>query len=378
MFQRTIYILSLLLTCASAHAQWDSVTGTVATIGETDEHWFTVKGRGTGFIIDGDAGEVKGTLVLSDFTTALRPLMSQNKIFAYGSYYTRDYYGDREDIVLVLDASTTLPILEIPIPPKAAGLGHAGAISLLKEKYLAVWNITPATSISLVDIERNEFVGEIALPGCAFVYAIADGFIMPCGDGTIQYLEITDEGTETERTRSEQFFNVLEDPILDYAVPTADGWMFISMDGLVYEVTVNNGRVLVSDPWTINPESDGIADINGVKRTNDDDWRLSGRQPFTYSAANEELFVLMHKGGGQETFEDPATEVWAFNTRTQRRGYRLEAEEGETFSSIQITQDEDPILIVGGSAGIEIYKPTSGKKLREIDVNSGQIQNLYD
>ncbi len=378
MLQRTIYILSLFLTCASANAQWDSVVGTVATIGETNEHWVSVRGRDTAFLIDGDAGEVKGTLTLSSFSPAIRPHMSANKIYAYGSFYTRGYYGDREDVVLIFDASTTIPIAEIPIPAKAAGIGHSGMISLLKDKFLGIWNITPATSFTLTNIQTNEVVGEIATPGCAMIYALQDGFIMPCGDGTIQYIELSEEGAEIERIRSDVFFNVMEDPILDYAVPAGDGWMFVSMDGLVYEVSVENGEVLVTEPWTINPESNDIADINGVKRTVDDDWRLGGRQPFTYSEFTKELFVVMHKGGGQETFEDPGSEVWAFDTVTQRRGYRLEAEEGDNFSSIQITQDMDPILIVSGNGGVRIHEPKSGKKLREIDIGGGLIQNLYD
>ena len=86
MFQRTIYILCLVLSCASANAQWDNVTGTVASIGDTNDHWFSVRGRDTAFLIDGDAGEIKGTLILSKFSPAIRPHMSANKIYSYGSF----------------------------------------------------------------------------------------------------------------------------------------------------------------------------------------------------------------------------------------------------------------------------------------------------
>ncbi|MFM1897653.1 MAG: hypothetical protein RLZZ385_2727 [Pseudomonadota bacterium] len=378
MLQRTICFLSLVLWGAAANAQWDSVTGTVATIGETNEHWFSVRGRDTAFLIDGDAGEVKGTLVLSRFSPAIRPHMAVNRIYSYGSYYSRGYYGDREDVVLIFDASTTEPVGEIPLPPRSAGIGHSGMISLLKDTYLGVWNISPATSFSVTNIRTNEFVTEIATPGCAMIYAIEDGFIMPCSDGSIQYIELTDAGEETERTRSEVFFNTLEDPVFDYAVPAGDGWLFLSLEGQVFEVTVSNGRVLVSEPWSINPPSDGEADINGVKRTNDDDWRISGRQPFAYNHETGYLMTIMHQGGGQETFEDPGTEIWGFNIRTQRRGYRLAAEEGEDFSSVQLTPDADPLMIVTGSEGVGIYHPQSGKKLREVNISGGLIQNLYE
>ena len=320
MFQRTIYILCLVLSCASANAQWDNVTGTVASIGDTNDHWFSVRGRDTAFLIDGDAGEIKGTLILSKFSPAIRPHMSANKIYSYGSFYSRGYYGDREDVVLIFDASTTVPIAEIPLPPKTAGIGHSGMIALLKDEYLGVWNISPATSFSVTNIQTNEFVTEIETPGCAMIYAIEDGFIMPCSDGTIQYVALTNAGMEGSRVRSESFFNGIEDPIMDYAVKTGDGWMFVSLEGMVFEVTVTNGSVNVSEPWSINPESNGVADINGVMRTDDDDWRIGGRQPFAFNASTGYLMTVMHKGGGQETFEDPGTEIWAFNIRTKRRG----------------------------------------------------------
>ncbi len=379
MLQRTIYFLSLVLCCASANAQWDSVVGSVATIGETNEHWVSVRGRDTAFLIDGDAGEVKGTLILSRFSPAVRPHMSENKIYAYGSYYSRTYYGDREDVVLIFDASTTKPIGEIELPPKSAGIGHSGMIGLLKDKFLSVWNITPATSFSVTNIQTNEFITEIATPGCAMIYPIEDGYIMPCTDGTVQYIELTDEGMETERTRSDVFFNALEDPILDYAVQMGDeGWMFMSMEGLIFEVTVENGRVLVTEPWSINPITNGEVDINGVTRLNDDDWRIGGRQAFAYNHATGYLMTVMHKGGGQETFEDAGTEVWAFNVKTQRRGYRLEAEGSDTISSVQLTADENPLMILAGSDGIKIHDPASGKKLREVNVSGSLIQNLYE
>ena len=62
------------------------------------------------------------------------------------------------------------------------------------------------------------------------------------------------------------------------------------------------------------------------------------------------LAIIMHQGGGQETFEDPGTEIWVFSTVSQRRGYRLAMEDGRMVSSVQITQDEDPLMLlsVGG------------------------------
>ena len=85
----------------------------------------------------------------------------------------------------------------------------------------------------------------------------------------------------------------------------------------MFEVTVDGGSVVVSEPWSINPpDEEDAVDLNGVPIEPDDDWRIGGRQPFAYNAENNLLVTLMHEGGGQETFEDAGTEIWAFNVGT--------------------------------------------------------------
>ena len=71
-----------------------------------------------------------------------------------------------------------------------------------------------------------------------------------------------------------------------------------------------------------------------------------GNQAYAYNGKAEVLAVVMHQGGGQESFEDAGTEVWVFSTRSQRRGYRIALEDGETVTSVQMTQDEDPLLLL--------------------------------
>ena len=87
--------------------------------------------------------------------------------------------------------------------------------------------------------------------------------------------------------------------------------------------------------------------------------------------------MVMHQGGGQESFEDAGTEVWIFSTRSQRRGYRIALEDGETVTSVQMTQDEDPLLLLAVSGTIQVREPVTGRLIRTIEDLSGTIQNLY-
>ncbi len=379
MFKRLIYLVMLAISATTANAQpWDTVVGDALEVGETGPHWFSVRGREIAYLIDGDTGRVGGTLTLSRFSPAIRPHMEQGLIYAYGSFYTRNTYGDRIDLVIAYDANTTQPVTEIEIPAKAAGIGHSGMIGLMNDRFIGVWNITPGISVSIIDTQTNEFVTEISTPSCAGVYPVDTGFIMACADGRAQLIELGENGEEIGRRRSDVFFDLLEDPVYDYAVASADGWIFMSMEGLVYEVTVENGEVLVTDPWSINPPDSENPDRNGIVIEPDDGWRIGGRQPFAYSADTGILVTVMHEGGGQETFEDPGTEIWAFNMPTRRRGYRLALEGAEEISSVQLTQDEDPLLLVAVDGNIEIRNPETGSLIRVVeDISGGLIQNLY-
>lgn len=360
----------LALGASAAEQQWDTVIGAVAEVGEPTPHWFSLRNNDTGYLIDGDAGEVRGTLTLSMFSPALQPHVTAGRIYSYGSFYTRTYYGDRSDFVLIYDLKTATPVQEVEIPPKSAGIGHSGMIGLIDERFIGVWNITPATSVSIVDPERGSFIGEISTPGCAGVYPVWRGFLMACGDGALQYVALDGQGKEAARHRSDPFFSVEEDPVYDYAVPTRDGWLFVSFEGLVFEATWSGDAFQISEPWSIFSEDDEQADA-------DEGWRIGGRQPFAYNARTGTLVTLMHQGGGQETFEDPGTEIWAFSTATGRRGYRLKLD--EPARGLQLTADDEPLLIVSPdeSENLQIRDGLTGRLLRTMsDMAGGLIQNL--
>ena len=378
MFLRLLLTVIVTASAASATAQpWDTVLGDALDMPETDPHWVSVRGRGVAYLLDADSGKVGGTLDISNFTPAVRPAMDRERIYAYGSFYTRGTYGDRTDVLIGFDTNTTLPVSEVEIPPKAAGIGNPGMIGLINDRFIGVWNITPAITVSIVDLDSNEFVTEISIPNCAGVYPAGEGFISSCANGTIQYVEIDSNGEEAERFSSEVFFDLFEDPVLDYAVPSNDGWVFMTMEGMVYEAQVNGDEVAISVGWPINPPDTGATDRNGMTLSNDDDWRLGGRQPYAYSSNSEVLAVIMHQGGGQETFEDPGTEVWVFSTVSQHRGYRLAMEGGRMVNSVQITQDDDPLMLLSVGSDIEVREPVTGRLVRTIENLSGTIQNLY-
>jgi methylamine dehydrogenase heavy chain len=46
-------------------------------------------------------------------------------------------------------------------------------------------------------------------------------------------------------------------------------------------------------------------------------------------------------------------------------------------NSVQITQDDDPLMLLSVGSDIEVREPVTGRLLRTIENLSGTIQNLY-
>ena len=189
----------------------------------------------------------------------------------HGSFYSRGTYGDRTDVVIGFDNATTLPVEEVEIPPKAAGIGNPGMIGLINEQFIGVWNITPAISVSIVDLTAANSSPRFRHRTVPVFTRLTVVYFMQTA---LSNMEVDDSGEEAARSSSDVFFDLFEDPVLDYAVPSDEGWVFMTMNGKVHEATVENGQVSISDGWSINPPDTDATDCTGMPLSNDDDWRL--------------------------------------------------------------------------------------------------------
>ena len=130
----------------------------------------------------------------------------RKEFYAAESFYSRGTRGDRFDVVTIFDYDNLSPVAEIDIPNKLAVLSMDGHLALTGNgRHLAAFNMTPAQSISVVDVENRSFVGEISTPGCAVMMPVADSdLLMICGDGTLQLLQLDAAGNESNLGCSRQ------------------------------------------------------------------------------------------------------------------------------------------------------------------------------
>src|ERR1700682_5177655 len=146
---------------------------------EVSPHWVWVNdfvfphmADGMAYLIDGDSGRYLGTL--STGYSFAHVLLSRDGKLIYSpeTYFARGTRGKRTDVVTLYDSGTLKPVGEIAIPPKRSSNVPMIANQVLTDddRFLLIYNFTPAQSVTVVDTTLRKFVREVETPGCALVY----------------------------------------------------------------------------------------------------------------------------------------------------------------------------------------------------------------
>src|SRR5438477_5255043 len=195
-------LLSLLLATFTANAA-EPAPRVITLPAQPGPHWFwlsdVVLHRTA--LFDADSASLLGTISsgTGGVGFVISPLFSADhrEIYIAETYYARGVRGERTDVVTVYDAATLRPLDEIGIPPKRAEYFPGVAANALSDdgRFMAVFNLTPSQSLSIVDVKARRFAAEIATPGCSLAYAAgARRFPMLCADGTALRVALDDDG----------------------------------------------------------------------------------------------------------------------------------------------------------------------------------------
>ena len=227
--------------------------------------------------------------------------------------------------------------------------------------------MTPATSVTVIDVVDRTLVGEISTPGCALIMPVGNNdFLMICGDGTMQLVQLDDDGNESNRVRSREFFSVEDDPVFDRPVPFNGGWLLVSHHGQVFHVTVDGDDIDISRPWSMISEED-VAE----------NWRPGGGQMKSVHEGTGLMYILMNQGE-EYSHHDAGSEVWVYNLLAQRRIGRLELP--VAARNIMVTQETAPKLIVSDvEAGLHLYdalKLSLDRTIEDPGLPAALIQDL--
>jgi methylamine dehydrogenase heavy chain len=272
-------------------------------------------------------------------------------------YFTRGTRGTRTDVVTLYDPRKLAPVGEVGIPPKRASQMPMLANAALTDddRFLMIYNYTPAQSVSVVDVKARKFVGEIDIAGCALVYPTGPrSFFSLCGDGTAVTVRLDDAGKAANKARTAKLFDPVKDPVTEKGVRRGDTWYFATFSGDVVPIQTAAEGTKAGTRWPLTDAADRKAS-----------WRPGGMQHLSLHAETGRLYSLMHVGG-EWSHKDPGTEVWVYDLANRKRERRIKLEEPAT--SIAITPDANPVLfaIFIGAPKVDVYDPKAGKRLRSI------------
>lgn len=285
---------------------------------------------GRSHIINTDTGEYLGVVNTGLWHSGVMLPRDSNIIVSPETYFSRGTRGERTDVVVFYDAETLEPISETVIPPKRfTAVKMQGTNALTDDgRFAVVLNHTPATSISVVDLDARKFVTEIDIPGCFNIYPIGERTINAiCAHGGFMTIELDDSGNEKKITRSDILFDAMADPVTVSGVRVGDTWYHISKGGYLYGFQSTVAGTSQSERWSLFTDEE-----------RQDNWSISGFQHLAIHRESGRAFVLVHQGG-PEAFEDPGTHVWIYDLAS---GEKIEERELERMAlSIEVSQDDN-------------------------------------
>jgi methylamine dehydrogenase heavy chain len=328
------------------------------------KHWVWVNdfvfphmADGMAYLVDGDTGHYLGTLSTGhSFASVLLP-RDGKLIYSPEIYFSRGTRGTRTDVVTIYDASTLKVQGEIGIPAKrSSSMPMLGSAALTDDdRFIVIYNFTPAQSLTVVDTKARSFAGEIETPGCALVFPTGPrSFFSICADGSLLTTTLDDAGKMARQQRSDPLFDVAHDPVTEKPVRLGDTWYFVSFDGRIVPVKSGPQGPTLGASWWLTTAAQRKAG-----------WRPGGLQQLAIHAGQNRLYAIMHQGG-RDTHKDPGKDIWVYDLASHAQVLTIKTP--RLSGAIRLSGDAHPLLFSTfiDAPTLDVFDPVSGKLLRSI------------
>ncbi len=307
-------------------------------------------------IVDGTTRKVLGQLsggYLSNFDIS----PDHREFYMIDTYYSRGWRGTRTDVVSIFDAKSLNFQAEVEIPAKRIMIVPKRDTTAVTPdgRFMLVANMTPATSVSVVDLKARKFAGEIDTPGC--VQALAPGnrqFSSMCADGSILTVQLDEAGAAKDKKQGKPFFDPNKDQIFDQPAVAGTTAYFDSYHGAIHVLDLSGAEAAPAPEWSIYADDA------------EKSWRPGGWQTIAINEKRGMLFLLMHQGG-EWTHKQWGTEVWVYDAAKKPRLSRIKLK--TPGYSIFASSGGSPVLYVLSllKSQMEEYDASSGKYLGVVE-----------
>ncbi len=289
--------------------------------------------------VGSDTREVKGQLQAHDSATLLVS-GKRSEIYVIDTVWSRGVRGTRTDFITTGALITALVVL----------------LAFTDDERMAlVFNFTPASSVTVVDLVKRQPLGEIDIPGCSLVYPSGvRGFSTLCSSGTMLTVRLDANGAASSRSETKPFNPLDTDPLFTGSATLAGVRYFPSLQGRIQPVDMRGDEVKVLPDWPLVPPADAAGH-----------WRPSGWQLIA-SDGQKFLYVVMQTDAHEGTHKDPGNEVWVYDAAGKTRVKRLRLV--RPGSSIALTHDASPLLLVQAGERLDVYDAHEGTFVRSLDL----------
>jgi methylamine dehydrogenase heavy chain len=301
-------------------------------------------------------GNVKGQIPVAQFGNVL-PATTRPEIYVGETFLSRLTRGERTDVITIWDTKTLTPKGEIVLPGGKRGLFVTLKNSLQftnNEKWALVFNFTPGSSVTVVDLEGRKVLSDIDLPGCSLVYPTgARGFTSLCADGTMTSVTLDPAGRAGPALTSKAFNDIDKDALfMSPAMVGRTAW-FASFTGNIRGIDLSGNAARDLGMFALPKQAGG-----------DPEWRPGGWQVITADKAGL-LYVLMTPHGKEGSHKDGGTEVWVIDPARKTLVRRIALKNHSV--SIEATQQANPLLVASKPDGsLDVYDAATGAFQRTI------------
>jgi len=280
-----------------------------------------------------------------------------DELYVATSYLSRGSRGERTDVLEVHDTQTLGFKYEVLLPPRRAqALNYRGLVRTTGNgRFVLIQNATPATSITVVDVQARKVAGEIQTPGCWGTLPAAQGarFSMLCGDGKLATISLDDQGQVVTRQVSEKFFDADLDAWFHHAEQVGSRYWFVSFNGQLTEVDVSGEVARKVQQRTL---------VNAAERKAG--WRPGGYQNFAVDPQGRWLVVGMHPRGAEGSHKSPAAQLWVIDLTT---GRRVATHPGRGSVSLTFSRNGERLHALDGITGaMHVWRWTGAGKLKPL------------
>ncbi|MFT5482767.1 MAG: methylamine dehydrogenase heavy chain [Halieaceae bacterium] len=332
------------------------------------ESWFLVHeasffamSDGKVYVIDTDGDtlpeQIKGTFnvsMIGNFTQSAK----RSEFYATETFHTRGTRGNRIDVVTIWDQATLAVEAEVVLPKPERFMGMPQRYTMLvlnDDKWLAIANFGPATSVTLIDLDSREIINQIPTPGCIFNYPTGKrGFSSLCADGRFMSLELDAKGQVVKQVRTDSFFSSDDSPIYDHAALVGDTLYFPSIAGLMFPVDVSGTVAQIGEPWNLVPEAERAQN-----------WAPGGLGLIAKDDQGR-VYIIMHSDAKDGSYQGGGPEVWVFDPVKKQRVKRISLKAWGL--SLGVSRGENPRLMVLNPTdmSLEMYNSETGEFIKTI------------